>query len=237
MPSLQENIHRVQKAIQTAAARQQKLPDEITLVAVTKTFPAALVNQAIRLGIRHIGENRIQEARLKLPQVDRAATRHFIGHLQRNKVKYAVKLFDIIQSVDNIGLAEEINARCAKISRKIPVLVEVNTSGESSKFGCLPGEALTLLKALDRLPNLSPRGFMTIAVFSEDPERVRPCFKLLKEIFDEAQGLPLENANINTLSMGMSSDYEIAIAEGATMVRIGTAIFGERQEQVEELAD
>jgi len=164
MSSLPENIRRVQKAIETAAARQQKTPDAVTLVAVTKTFPAALVNQAIRLGIRHIGENRIQEARLKLPQVDRAAARHFIGHLQRNKVKYAVKLFDIIQSVDNIGLAEEINARCAKISRKIPVLVEVNTSGESSKFGCLPGEALTLLKALDRLPNLSPRGFMTIAI-------------------------------------------------------------------------
>lgn len=237
MSSLQENIQRVQKAIAAAAAKRQKNADEITLVAVTKTFPAALINQAIRLGIRHIGENRIQEARLKLPQVDRAATRHFIGHLQRNKVKYAVKLFDVIQSVDSIGLAEEINARCAKISHKMPVLIEVNTSGESSKFGCLPGEALTLLKALDRLPNLSARGFMTIAILSEDPERVRPCFKLLKEIFDEAQELPLKNANINTLSMGMSSDYEIAIEEGATMVRLGTAIFGERRQPVEELAD
>jgi pyridoxal phosphate enzyme (YggS family) len=227
---LQENIKEVQEKIRKAAAARGKSPEDITLIAVSKTFPASLINEGIRLGIRHIGENRIQEARLKLPEVDPAAKRHFIGHLQRNKAKYAVKLFDMIQSVDNIALAEELNARCSKLDQQMPVLIEVNTSGEESKFGCHPREALTLLSAIDRLPNLSARGFMTIAIYSEDPEKVRPCFKLLKGIFDEAQTFNLKNANINTLSMGMSSDYEIAIAEGANMVRIGTAIFGKREE-------
>ena len=230
MSRLAENITRVQENIRRAAAKQNKSSDDITLIAVTKTFPATVINEAIRLGIRHIGENRIQEARLKLPEVDRSATRHFIGYLQRNKVKYAVKLFDMIQSIDNISLAEELNARSAKLERQMPVLIEVNTSGEDSKFGCQPREALTLLKAVDRLPRLSARGFMTIALYSEDPEKVRPCFKQLKGIFDEAQTFRLGNANISTLSMGMSSDYEIAIEEGANMVRIGTAIFGERED-------
>jgi len=230
MPYLQKNIKEVQEKIRKAATGQGQSPEDITLIAVSKTFPASLINEAIRLGIRHIGENRIQEARLKLPEVDPAAKRHFIGHLQRNKAKYVVKLFDMIQSIDNIALAEELNARCSKLDQQMPVLIEVNTSGEESKLGCQPREALTLLSAVDRLPNLSARGFMTIAIYSEDPEKVRPCFKLLKEIYDEAQTFNLKNANINTLSMGMSSDYEIAIAEGANMVRIGTAIFGKREE-------
>lgn len=229
MSQLQKNIIRVQENIRKAAARQKKSFEDINLIAVTKTFPPAVINEAIGLGIRHIGENRIQEARLKLPEVDRSATRHFIGHLQRNKVKYAVKLFDMIQSIDNIALGEELNARCAITNRRMPVLIEINTSGEASKFGCQPREALTLLKALGRLPNLAVQGFMTIALYSEDPEKVRPCFKQLKGIFEEAQALRLENINISILSMGMSSDYEIAIEEGANMVRIGTAIFGERE--------
>lgn len=226
---LAQNIASVQRRIEEAARRVNRSGDEITLVAVTKTIPAERINTAISLGIKHIGENRIQEARQKLSDVSPGAVRHFIGHLQRNKVKYAVKLFDVIQSVDSLVLAEDINARCANMGKRMPVLIEVNTSGEASKFGCQPREALTLLKAIDRLPALQIKGFMTIAILSDDPEKVRPCFKMLKDIYDEAQHLSLENADISVLSMGMSTDFEIAIEEGATMVRIGTAIFGPRE--------
>ncbi|MCB0314463.1 MAG: YggS family pyridoxal phosphate-dependent enzyme [Calditrichaeota bacterium] len=229
MAQLRDNIQLVQERIAAAAARCGKSPDDITLVAVSKTVAVEKINQAIELGIRHIGESRIQEARQKLPEITAPVTRHLIGHLQRNKVKYAVKLFDMIQSVDNLALAEELNARCAKLDMRMPILIEVNTSGEASKFGCQPEEALTLLKAIDRLPQLDTRGFMTIAVYSEDTARVRGCFKHLKRIFDEAQSLTLVNAHIDLLSMGMSSDYEVAIEEGANLVRVGSAIFGERE--------
>ncbi|MCB0292090.1 MAG: YggS family pyridoxal phosphate-dependent enzyme [Calditrichaeota bacterium] len=229
MAQLRDNIQLVQERIAAAAARCGKSPDDITLVAVSKTVAVEKINQAIELGIRHIGESRIQEARQKLPEITAPVTRHLIGHLQRNKVKYAVKLFDMIQSVDNLALAEELNARCAKLDLRMPILIEVNTSGEASKFGCQPEEALTLLKAIDRLPQLDTRGFMTIAVYSEDTARVRGCFKHLKRIFDEAQSLTLVNAHIDLLSMGMSSDYEVAIEEGANLVRVGSAIFGERE--------
>lgn len=228
MGSIKENLSIINDRIANAAVKAGKSPEDITLIAVTKTFSAEQVNAAVDAGVKHIGENRIQEARQKLPDVKEGVTRHLIGNLQRNKVKYAVKLFDMIQSVDNIALAEEIDARCAKMSLKMPLLIEVNTSGETSKIGCHPREALTLLKAIDRLPNLSARGFMTIAVYSAEDEQVRDCFKRLKEIYDEAQNLKLENANIGTLSMGMSSDFESAIEEGANMVRIGSAIFGSR---------
>lgn len=219
----------VQERIAAAAVRSGRAAGDITLVAVSKTVAADRINQAIELGIRHIGESRIQEARQKLPEITAPVTRHLIGHLQRNKVKYAVKLFDMIQSVDNLSLAEELNARCAKLAMRMPILIEVNTSGEESKFGCRPEEALSLLKAIDRLPQLTPRGFMTIAVYSEDTARVRGCFKQLKHIFDQAQALTLANGDIALLSMGMSSDYEIAIEEGANIVRVGSAIFGERE--------
>lgn len=218
----------MQARIAAAAAKCGKSPEDITLVAVSKTVAVEKINQAIELGIRHIGESRIQEARQKLPEITAPVTRHLIGHLQRNKVKYAVKLFDMIQSVDNLALAEELNARCAKLDIRMPILIEVNTSGEASKFGCRPEEALTLLKAIDRLPQLDTRGFMTIAVYSEDSARVRGCFKLLKHIYDQAQSLTLVNGQITLLSMGMSSDYELAIEEGANIVRVGSAIFGER---------
>ncbi|RMF62015.1 MAG: YggS family pyridoxal phosphate-dependent enzyme [Calditrichaeota bacterium] len=229
MVDLKKNITEVKNRIARAAERCGRSPQEITLVAVTKTIPVERINEAIQLGIQHIGENRIQEAREKLPKIQDNVTRHFVGHLQRNKVKYAIKLFDMIQSVDSLALAEEINQRCVNSGKKMPVLIEVNTSGESSKYGCEPQETLTLLQAIDRLPALSVQGFMTVALYSEDLERVRPCFKLLKSLFDEAQNLPLKNADIKILSMGMSSDFEIAIEEGSTMVRIGTAIFGPRE--------
>ncbi len=226
--TLQENIREVRRRIRDAAERAGRDESEITLIGVTKTQPVEVINAAIDAGIDHIGESRIQEARERLPDVKEGPVRHLIGHLQRNKVKYAVKLFDMIQSVDTILLAEELNARCAKLNRQMPILIEVNTSGEDAKMGCQPKEALTLMKAIDRLPNLSTRGFMSIAVYSEDMERVRPCFKLLREIYEDASTHELQHGTLSVLSMGMSSDFETAIEEGSTMVRVGTAIFGRR---------
>ncbi len=228
MVDLAKNIQQVRERIDAAARRRGITGEDITLVGVTKTVPATIINQAIQAGLGHIGENRIQEAREKLAEVQSPVVKHMIGNLQRNKVKYAVKLFDMIQSVNSIILAEEINAKCSKDGVIMPVLIEVNTSGEPSKVGCQPGEALTLLQAIDRLPSLSVKGFMTIAIFDPDPDKVRPCFRQLKEIFDRAREIPLHRADLSVLSMGMSHDFETAIEEGATMVRIGTAIFGER---------
>jgi pyridoxal phosphate enzyme (YggS family) len=226
MSHLTQNIQRIQKKIKECAEKKGKNLQDITLVAVSKTFDADLVNHAIDSGIEHIGENRVQEARDKFPHILRPVTKHMIGHLQRNKVKYAVELFDMIQSVDSIELANEINKRTKK---RIPVFIEVNTSGEKSKYGCHPEEALNLLRNMSGYNNLIVKGFMTIAIFSSDAEKVRPCFKILKKIYDEAKSMELSNADISTLSMGMSADFEVAIEEGANMVRIGTAIFGERR--------
>lgn len=226
---IKTNLGDIQQRIAAAARKSGRQPEDISLIAVTKTQSVDRINAAISAGVLNIGENRIQEARQKFPLLANGAARHMIGHLQRNKVKYAIKLFDIIQSVDNIALAEEIDARCAKLGRKMPILIEVNTSGEASKIGCEPREALTLLKAIDRLPNLETRGFMTIALYSSDIEMVRPCFRLLRELYEEALTIDLVNANLRILSMGMSSDFETAIEEGATMVRIGSALFGARE--------
>lgn len=226
--NIKDNLATVRSRIKSAASAAGRTFEDIRLIAVTKTFPVSVIDDAIAAGITDIGENRIQEAREKLPQISAPVRRHLIGHLQRNKVKYAVKLFDMIQSVDSITLAEEINARCSKMQIQMPILIEVNTSGEEAKFGCRPQEAVTMLTAIDRLPNLSARGFMTIAAYSKDENIVRPCFRLLKEIYDTAQTLQLQYGQIDTLSMGMSSDYEIAIEEGATMVRVGSALFGSR---------
>ena len=229
MDHLKDRIASIHERIAAAAAKVGKSPTDITLIGVSKTFPAALINEAYALGINHIGENRIQEARQKFPDLSATPQKHMIGHLQRNKVKYAVKLFDMIQSVDSISLAEEIDARCSKLGRTMPVLIEVNTSGEEAKAGCQPGEAITLLKAIDRLPHLVVEGFMTIAINSSDPEKVAGCFRQLRSIFDEGARLELEKANLKFLSMGMSNDFELAIAEGANMVRIGSALFGSRK--------
>lgn len=222
---ISQNIANVRECIEAAAKKRGRPADDIALVAVTKTVSADSINQAVRSGIRIIGENKVQEAREKLDGINQAVEKHMIGHLQRNKVKYAVEMFDMIQSVDSIRLADEINSRS---QTRMPVLIEVNTSGESSKYGCPPDEAYNLMKEIAIMPNLEVNGFMTIGIFSEDSEEVRRCFKTLKRIYDEASGLNLPNTNISVLSMGMSADFEIAIEEGANMVRIGAAIFGPR---------
>jgi hypothetical protein len=222
---LLQNIESVRQRIVVAAKKREISPEEIALAAVTKTVSPDIINQAVQHGIKIIGENKIQEARDKFTQINTPVEKHMIGHLQRNKVKYAVKMFDMIQSVDSLRLAEEINHRT---ETRMPILIEVNTSGESSKYGCAPEQTIDLLKQITSLPNLEVRGFMTIGLFTDDLEKVRPCFKMLKQIYDEARELDLPNSNISILSMGMTADFETAIEEGANMVRIGTAIFGPR---------
>lgn len=202
--------------------------EDITLVAVSKTVPPARINEAIGAGIRIIGENKVQEAQQKFDKVDEVNW-HMVGHLQTNKVKYALKIFDLIQSVDTYHLAEEINKRAEKDGKKVPVLIEVNTSGEESKYGCNPEEAEDLVLRVSQLPSVEVKGLMTIGLFSEDPALVRPCFIKLREIFENLKTQNISNAKIDTISMGMSADFELAIEEGSNMVRIGTAIFGPRR--------
>ena len=225
---LARNIAWVKERIAAAAERSGRKAEDITLVAVTKTVPVDRIRQAIALGIQDIGENRVQEAREKFPQIPESVRWHMVGHLQRNKVKYAVQMFDMIQSVDSLPLALELEKRAEKVRRRLPVLIEVNTSGESSKYGVAPSQAIELAKEIDGLSHLQLRGFMTIAILSTDKTRVRDCFKRLRHIYEEARQMSWQNARIDTLSMGMTQDFEEAIEEGATMVRLGTAIFGPR---------
>ncbi|NOX38122.1 MAG: YggS family pyridoxal phosphate-dependent enzyme [Calditrichaeota bacterium] len=225
---LQENIQRIRERIADAARRSGRRPEAIRLVAVTKTVPVERIKQAIALGITEIGENRVQEARDKFDAIGRQVTWHMVGHLQRNKARYAVRIFDMIQSIDTLALAREVDRRAQKEDRVMPVLIEVNTSREATKFGCAPEEALKLARQVDELPHLQLQGFMTVAVFSEDMNRVRDCFKRLRDIYESARQMDWQRARIEILSMGMTHDFEVAIEEGATMVRIGTAIFGPR---------
>jgi len=222
---LEENLKKLKERVARACDRAGRNPDEIRLVAVTKEFPPEIINQAIELGIKEIGENRVQEARAKYGLIKKGVIWHMVGHLQRNKVKKALEIFDIIQSVDSERLAREISKRAEK---EVPILVEVNTSKEKTKFGVEPETVDTLIEVVADLPNLKLLGLMTIGPgwAISDPEASRPCFRLLsdlrKKIEDRFQiVLPI-------LSMGMSSDFEVAIEEGTTMIRVGTAIFGPR---------
>lgn len=227
--SVEANLREIERRIRNAARRVHRSPEEILLVAVTKNVGVEKIREAIRAGVRHLGENRVQEAREKIPQLQsESVTWHMIGHLQKNKVKYAVRLFDMIQSVDSLELAEIINHRAKLSGKKMPVLIEVNTSGEPTKYGCQPEEAIDLLKRMAGLDSIVIRGFMTVGLLTEELEEVRPCFRELHEIYCQARSIEQRNAAIDTLSMGMSADFEIAVEEGSNMLRIGTAIFGPR---------
>src|SRR5690242_1872951 len=219
-----ENITRVRARIARAAEASHRDPDEITLIAVSKTFPAECVRAAHAAGLRHFGENRVQEREAKSPQVaDLQATWHFIGHLQSNKVRRAVELFDRIDSVDSIALARKLNEAATPQNKRIGVLIEVHM-GEATKSGVAESDLPALAEAVASLPQLDLLGLMTVPPYSDDPETARPYFQKLHKLRDEISrriGRPL-----SVLSMGMSHDFEIAIEEGATEVRIGTGIFG-----------
>ncbi len=227
MNDIRDNLKRVYEKVGDAAIRAGRSPEDVTLVAVTKTVPASRINLAIDAGVKIIGENRVQEAEAKKEEVQ-PVTWHMVGHLQTNKVKKVVPIFDMIHSVDSWHLAREIDEKCRNIGKIMPVLVEVNTSGEESKFGMAPEAAIELVEKMSRLPNISIRGLMTIGLFSDDRRLVTACFRKLCVLAEKIKSAKLDNVRMEVLSMGMSSDYELAISEGSTMVRIGTAIFGSR---------
>jgi hypothetical protein len=218
-----ENLSRVLERIAEAAARAGRSPEEITLVAVTKTVDIAAIEEAIRAGVTDIGENYVQDAARKFDAIGDAVRWHMIGHLQRNKVRHAIGIFDLIQSVDSGALAEEIGKRSLALGKTTQVLVEVKISGEAAKTGVLPCEAPALCETIAGMKGIELVGLMGIAPFVDDPGVIRGSFACLKRLWD---GLPTQNRI--WLSMGMTSDFEIAIEEGSNMVRIGTAIFGPR---------
>ena len=215
-------IHRVAAACERAGRR----PEDVRVIGVTKTKPAATIRAAREAGITDVGENYVQEIVEKHAELGEMVRWHFIGHLQRNKVRAIAPFVAMIHGVDSERLGEEIDRQAARLGRRVPVLVQVNTSGEESKFGVPPEEARPLAEALARMPNLELAGMMTIAAFLDDQELVRPMFRLLRELRDAISrdlSIPLPH-----LSMGMTADFEAAIEEGATLVRIGTALFGGR---------
>ena len=225
---IEDNVNRVKQRVEIACKKVGRDSNEVILVAVSKTIPATIVKYAVELGIEHIGENRVQEAEDKFERLGKIVTWHLVGHLQTNKVKKALQIFDFIHSVDRYHLALEISKRALQLERTIDCLVEVNTSGEASKFGIRPEETLDFIRKISLLPALQVKGLMTIGAFLPDPEDVRPCFKLLREIKDNIDNFDVENVDMKYLSMGMTNDFEVAIEEGANMVRVGRAIFGER---------
>ena len=222
----------VEARIAGACTRAGRSRDEVTLVGVSKKQPVELLREAYGAGLRDFGESYVQELadrHEELPDIAREITWHFIGHLQRNKVSTLLPLVDMVHAIDTERLAGAVDRQGEKLGRVTPVLLQVNTSGESSKFGCYPGGALTLAERIMNLEHVELRGLMTLAAFSDDPEFTRPMFRLLRDTRDLLRDrLDLE---LPVLSMGMSNDYEVAIEEGSTLVRVGTAIFGERPAQ------
>ena len=226
---LKKKLNNVKERIKKTAIDCGRDPDTIHLVAVSKTMPEGTVRKAIKAGVEILGENYIQEARNKINTLSSySASWHFIGHLQSNKAKYAVKLFDLIHTVDSLKLAKELNKQAKKINKIQKILIQVNISMESTKSGIYEEDAQKLIKEISLLENLSIKGLMTMPPFFNNPEEARPYFSALRNLRDKIRNEAIKNVNMQELSMGMTVDFEVAIKEGATLVRIGTAIFGER---------
>lgn len=224
---IRENLERINHNIAEAARHSGRKFDDITLVGVSKTFPAEAIKAAVGFGLTDIGESRLQEAEPKITRLGKIARWHMIGHLQTNKVKKVAAIFDFIQSVDSLKLVEEINRRAEEINKKINCLVEVNSSGEDSKSGIALELALELIDNAAGLENVNLRGLMTIGPLTDDRQLIGRAFRKTRELFEIAR--KSIGPGFDTLSMGMSDDYEIAIEEGSDMVRIGTALFGKRE--------
>ena len=215
------NVERIRERIVASATKADRQPGDVTLVAVSKGVEPERVELAVAAGNTLLGESKVQEARMKIPLVSGRALWHMVGHLQTNKAREAVGLFELIHSVDSVKLAVELNKWAEHAGKVQAILLEVKTSGETSKFGLKPEDVAAALSEINKLPRLEVQGLMTIAPFFEEVEKTRPCFRCLRELRD-AFGL-------RELSMGMTHDFEVAIEEGATLVRIGTGIFGERK--------
>lgn len=223
-----DNLYQVNQNIASSCERAGRKRDEVTLIAVSKTKPVPLLRDAYEAGARDFGENKVQELLDKIPQLPQDIRWHMIGHLQRNKVKYIVDKVYLIHSVDSLRLAEEISKEALKKQVTARILVEVNIALEESKFGTTAQEALHLVEAIAALPGIHIQGLMTIAPFVENGEENREYFQRLKELSVDIMSKSIDNVSMNILSMGMTGDYMVAVEEGATYVRVGTGIFGER---------
>jgi PLP dependent protein len=230
--SIADSVVRVRERIAAAAARVGRDPHSVTLMAVSKTVEPERIRQAIAAGIRMLGENRVQEFEGKFPSSEdrKGAEWHLIGHLQSNKARKAVELFEAIDSLDSVRLAEKLNHAAAELAKTLPVLIEINAGGEGSKTG-IPldsPELEELLSAMPRFEHLQVRGLMAVPPFTSHPDAARPYFRLLRDLRDSIAARRLPRVQMDVLSLGMSHDFEVAIEEGSTCVRVGTAIFGER---------
>lgn len=227
---LRTRVDSIRRRVAQAAARAGRSTDEISLVAISKTYPTEFLRNAIDAGVTDLGENRVQEAEPKVLEVGRMAVRwHLVGHLQENKARRAINLFDLIHSLDSVSLAQRLNRLCVSEGREqLPVLVQINLGGEETKTGIAPDGLSTLLDAFATCPRLRLDGLMTLPPYFQDPEGGRPYFKRLRELRDRLKTEGRFDDRSGALSMGMSNDFEVAIEEGATIIRVGTAIFGQR---------
>ena len=228
--SIAENIKKLNRQIEDAAQRSGRDPSEIKLLVVTKTHSVETIETALRCGIKYISENRVQEAEDKIPFIkENFKEFHFIGHLQSNKIKKLMKLNPaLIHSIDKISTALKLNDHLTQLQKKQDILIQVNTYGEESKFGIKPDTAIDFINQVSKLPNLNIKGLMTIGMFIADDEVIRECFLTLRELFEKIKLEKIPNVEMKYLSMGMTDDFEIAIEEGANIIRIGSAIFGQR---------
>jgi pyridoxal phosphate enzyme (YggS family) len=233
--SIRENIDDIVKKIEAACKKVGRNPNDITLIAVSKTVESPKVREAVAAGVDNLGENRVQELVKKYEDLkDIDIKWHMIGHLQKNKVKYIIDKTVLIHSVESLSLAEEIDKRAKKAGIVPNVLIELNIGEEESKFGIKEENVYDFVKSMEEFENIKVSGLMTVAPFCENPEDVRWVFKKMKDIYDKISAMNLKNAEMKYLSMGMTNDFEIAIEEGSNMIRIGTAIFGARKYKEEE---
>lgn len=228
MSRIEENLRTVKARMEQACEKSGRAAGDVKLIAVSKTKPVSMLREAYDLGCRDFGENKVQELVEKYEQLPKDIRWHMIGHLQRNKVKYIVDKVCMIHSVDSLRLAEEISREAVKHNVTVSVLVEVNVAGEESKFGVTAQETLPLVEQIAKLPNIVVKGLMTIAPYVENPSENRLYFEKLKQIYVDIIQKNIDNVSMEELSMGMTGDYEVAVEEGATYIRVGTGIFGER---------
>jgi len=228
MVDVAANLRVIQQRVAEAAERSARRAEDVTILGAAKKVPPDRVNCAIEAGLRAVGENYVQEAQDKLPLLRGPVSLHFIGHLQVNKARHAVQLFDVVQSVDSVRLAQELDKRAAAVGKTLEVLIEVNLGGEETKSGVPPAELRALAAQVAPLANLNVRGLMCMPPFSADPEQSRPFFRRLRALAEEVGAAGIPRVSMDQLSMGMTHDYPLAVEEGATLVRVGTGLFGPR---------
>ena len=225
---IRNNLDSIYERVKVAAERSGRTAGEIKVIAVTKTVEVERIKNVIDYGVFDLGENRVQELTEKYDKLDPECNWHLIGHLQTNKVKYIIDKVKMIHSVDSVELAREINGRAARAGKKMDILLQVNVAGEDTKFGVSPEEVKQYIEQISGFGNISLRGLMTIAPFAQNAQDIRPVFRKLYNLYIDIKNEKIDNVNMDYLSMGMSNDFEVAIEEGANIVRIGTGIFGKR---------